>query len=408
MFERAIRPVKEIISDIGRQVNECIEELGRSRALQPRPMPSLSRGVKLDSSIVRGLGRFLRPEAFSSGRLVLLVFLLYILASILSSVPILYPVYWVTAALLVFIGIFALWAGGKLCRIKSMLDYRPNYNLWAGIFLIGIIGLVINYATVGIPLFNAVAKTYYHNMTWSVSMMFYLVGMTATLARHRNATSFILLALVSVVLAVPSGFVTDLVLFLFPILFFAYFTRGLRKSHVIEVIIICLILIVGIKYLLMFFGGPGLGVEDLILSRPAFTLYVLSIMLMNIPLLGLTFGAMYSNIFVQLLGVPRALMGAVVGEMIVNMPRFYASTLVGPFYLEFGIIGVIIGCLFLGFFAEIPHRIYRLTRNHFFLGLYCIQLSIILVWIETGVIQYYLAFLFFAIGLWCWHRSRKR
>ena len=157
----------------------------------------------------------------------------------------------------------------------------------------------------------------------------------------------------------------------------------------------------------MFFGGPGLGIESLILSRPAFTLYVLSIMLMNVPLIGLTFGMMYANIFIQLMGFPRILMGAVVGEMVVNMPRFYASTLIGPFYLEFGILGVIIGCLVLGFLAEIPHKIYRFTKNSFFLALYCIQLSILLVWIETGVIQYYLAFLFFVIGLWCFYRVRK-
>ncbi len=408
MIDILVRGLKDIISDIGRHVNKGIERLHERNKKIPLSLPGPSCSVRLDSSIIRGLGCFFKPEKFNSARLIFVIFLLYILASLLSPVPILYPAYWLMGIVLVLIGIFFLWGGGKLCRVRRFPEYRPNYNLWAGIFLIGILGLILNYAQVGIPIFNSLARAYYHNITWSVSMMLYLLGMVAILARNKNATTYILLAGISVILSVLSGFVTDLVLFVFPIIFFAYFSRGLRKSHIIEVLIICIILIVGIKYLLMFFGGPGLGIESIILSRPAFTLYVLSIMLMNVPLIGLTFGMMYANIIIQLFGVPRILMGAVVGEMIVNMPRFYASTLIGPFYLEFGLLGVIIGCLLLGFFAEIPHKIYRFTKNHFFLGLYGIQLSILLVWIETGVIQYYLAFLFFAIGLWCFYRSRKR
>ncbi len=408
MIEMLIRGLKGVISDIGRHVNQGIEKMGRHRDLKQKPLPGFIGGAKPDSSLIRALGRFFEPVGFNSARLVLAVFLLYILASLLSPVPILYPVYWLMGTVLVLIGIFFLWTGGRVYKVKGMVEYRPDYNLWAGIFLVGILGLLLNYAQVGIPVFNPLARAYYHNVTWSVSMMLYLVGMVATLAKNRNAAAYVLLVIISAALSIPSGFVTDFILFVFPVLFFAYLSGGIRRSRILEALVVCAMLIVGIKYLLMLLGGPGLGIEDMILSRPAFTLYVLSIMVMNVPLMGLTFGMMYANIFLQLLGIPRVLMGSVVGEMVVNMPRFYASSLVGPFYLEFGLIGIMLGCLALGFLAEIPHRIYSLTRNRFFLALYCIQLSILLVWVETGVIQYYLAFLFFAIGLWCLYRVRKR
>ena len=140
MIDIVIRGLKGIISDIGRHVNDGIEMLHEKNKTSHKPvkMPDFSSRVRLDSSIIRGLGRFFKPSGFNSSKLIFIIFLLYILASLLSSVPILYPAYWLMGIVLVFIGILAIWTGGKAYKIRSMLDYRPNYNFWAGIFLIGI------------------------------------------------------------------------------------------------------------------------------------------------------------------------------------------------------------------------------------------------------------------------------
>ena len=204
-------------------------------------------------------------------------------------------------------------------------------------------------------------------------------------------------------LSVFSGFRTDFILFIFPLLFFFYlYRKSGRSSFLVALLAVSLVAIVGIKYLLILFGGAELGVEQISSARAGFSLYVLSIVVKNVGVLGLTHGTVWLESFLlQFFNFPIAPIGAIVSEMVINMAKSHASTLVGPFYLEFGVPGVVLGSLVLGFFCELPHRIYRATKNHFFLGLYSINLSVLLVWVETGIVQYYLGFLFFGIGLWC-------
>ncbi|MFQ6010132.1 MAG: hypothetical protein ACE5J7_03385 [Candidatus Aenigmatarchaeota archaeon] len=406
-----------MIGILAKKAANQIERLGKLTNLiiknstqEKRATRTRKKGIRLNSYLLEGIGSFLEPSVFSAGRMMLLIFLLYVFLGVFSTVPMLYPLELAMGMILIFIAIAMIQLGGKMGKLPKRLPYHvPNYDFWGGIFLLGTLGLILNYLQVGTPLFNPDIRPYYHNMLWSVSMIFYVMGMTMTAINHRNRNVFVLLSLLSIILSVLSGFRTDFIIFLFPLLFFFYFFRKSgRSAFLLALLVVSVIAIIGIKYLLIIFGGSALGVEQISFARAGFSLYVLSILIKNVGILGLTHGAVWLNSFVlQFFGFPIAPIGAIVSEMVINMAKSHASTLVGPLYLEFGVLGVIIGSLVLGFLCELPHRIYKTTRNYFFLGLYSINLSILLVWVETGIVQYYLAFLFFVIGFWCLQWLRR-
>ncbi|MEM5804816.1 MAG: hypothetical protein QXU82_03165 [Candidatus Aenigmatarchaeota archaeon] len=399
MIESLERKLYSWISRLGATANLVVGSLcERERQYAPQ------KRFAVRSAILEKLADYIGPEKFSASRMLLIIFGFYIFTGALSNVPILFPLEWSFGVALLMVSAVAVGYGGRLWKMEKKLPFHaPNYDFWAGIFVLGILGLLLNYMQIGIPLFTPVARAYYHNPLWSVSMIFYVMGMTMTAIKNKERKVFLPFAALSVLLSVFSGFRTDLVIFVIPLVFFFYLqNRGRGTGFLASVLAVCIVGLLAIKCLLTIFGGSVLGVEELSFARTGFGLYVLSVMVKNVGLFGLTYGRVWLESFLlQFFGYPIAPIGAIASEMVINAARSHSSTFVGPFYLEFGIIGVILGSIIVGFFCELPHRIYRATRNSFFLGLYAINLSILLVWVDTGIVQYYLAFLFFAIGLWC-------
>jgi len=396
MIEIVINAVCKPIEIIGKNTNRLLQKIGKTN------VEGMEFDLKTDSYTLKKIHNFLNPKNFSVGKLLFLIFLIYIFIGIFSRVPILYPSSLAFGIGLIFLSVIVFLGGEKACKIKKVKKYRVNYDLWTGFLVIGLIGLIANYMSIGMPLFNPDLKSYYHNVTWSISMIFYILGMTITLTKYKQGSIFWLFLIISLFLAIGSGFVTDLILFIFPIITLSYL-KGKRKNNLIFIILLFLFFAIIIKSSLSIVNFNGVNYSPLnITSRFGFTLYVLSILVRNVGLAGLTHGQLFLNtFFLQFLGVPITFFGDVVSEMVVGMPRSHSSTFVGPLYLEFGILGVIIIPFILGFFCELPKKIYSLSKNNFFLALYSINLSILLVWIETGPIQYYLVFLFFVMGIWC-------
>ena len=124
---------------------------------------------------------------------------------------------------------------------------------------------------------------------------------------------------------------------------------------------------------------------ELVFYRFAFTLEVFEKI---IPLGGTTHGHILSMIFSS--GSPRTF----VGEYVLKYTVCATSTLFGPVYLDFGLIGLTVQMLFMGIFLEL---LYKLKKG-IGVGIYSIILTHTLIWIETGPTDIMIWFLYL-IGL---------
>jgi uncharacterized membrane protein len=70
------------------------------------------------------------------------------------------------------------------------------------------------------------------------------------------------------------------------------------------------------------------------------------------------------------------------------------STLFGPVYLDFGLIGLTIQMLFMGMFLKLLHKL----KKGIGIGIYSFILTHTLIWIETGPTDIMIWFLYL-IGL---------
>ena len=113
---------------------------------------------------------------------------------------------------------------------------------------------------------------------------------------------------------------------------------------------------------------------ELVFYRAAFTLKVFDHI---IPLASSTGGYILSMIFSS--GSPRTF----IGEYVLNYHVLVTSTLFGPVFLDFGIIGLSIQMLFFGTFLKLIHLLQKNIKG-LAIGIYSIILAHTLIWIETG------------------------
>lgn len=371
-------------------------------------LPSLPGRVP-SSLILSKVYCFLSPQNFTVFRIYLILSIFFLLGTFLSFIPILYPTFHLLALILFFAGIFLVGLGEKLgSRVKTSLEnFGPNFDLLSGFFVIGLTGIVINFIRVGIPLFNSSLRVSLHNQLWSLSYLLYTVGMISVYVKNRDKQTFSLLFVLSFFIALFSGFRTDFLILLGPLLVFRYLMGDFERKKVFYLVFFIIVFIIGIRYALLTSSSIQPSPKEVLLSdiffgKVGLNFYVLSIFLKEGGLFGIG-GGMISlgKFFLQQFSIPSLSFGAVGSDLVINLIRRFESSLVGPTYLDLGVPGVLIVTTLLGFIAELPRRIYKLTSTDFFLGLYSINVSIMLVWLQTGVVQYYLFFMFLGIGLYC-------
>ena len=265
----------------------------------------------------------------------------------------------------------------KTNKPNNFLDKIITKKILIALILIAFLLQIINlYFLGGIPLFSSILKANATTNYWRVSYLLFLVSINILIAKFYNKKYFILI-LIGLALFTLNGYRTSIMGILIS-LFVTFFYIG-KINRKLFILFIVLISTLGLA--IGFITSQSivnqewmLNPLELVFHRAAFTLKVFDYI---IPLAGSTSGYILSMVFSS--GSPRTF----IGEYVLHYHSLITSTLFGPVFLDFGVIGLSIQMLFFGIFLKLIHIIQK-NINGLAIGIYSIILAHTLIWIETG------------------------
>ncbi|WP_296881583.1 oligosaccharide repeat unit polymerase family protein [uncultured Methanobrevibacter sp.] len=239
----------------------------------------------------------------------------------------------------------------------------------------------------GIPLFNSVLKSNATTNIWRVAYPLFLIMMNILLAKYYNR-KYLLFVILGALIFGLNGYRTSVLGILASSFITLYYLKKISRKVGIAFIAIIVIGIMAVGYI----ASQSIANQhwtlnplELIFYRAAFTLEVFEKIL---PLGGTTHGHILSMIFSS--GSPRTF----IGQYVLSYDVCLTSTLFGPVYLDFGIIGLTVQMAFMGVFLGLVHKLKKGVGA----GIYSMILTHTLIWIETGPTDIMIWFLYL-IGL---------
>ncbi|WP_295590858.1 oligosaccharide repeat unit polymerase family protein [uncultured Methanobrevibacter sp.] len=130
-------------------------------------------------------------------------------------------------------------------------------------------------------------------------------------------------------------------------------------------------------------------------SRADFTLHVLNLL----DFIGGNFGITHGQLLAS--SIPGSDLGPrmMVGKLIAWRSEVTITpTLIGQMVIDFGKFGVAVEMLILGFVLGIGFKLMRITKNYFYIGIYSLILTYLILGIETGILDIQVL-LYFAIAI---------
>ncbi|AMD18375.1 membrane protein [Methanobrevibacter sp. YE315] len=235
----------------------------------------------------------------------------------------------------------------------------------------------------GIPLFNSVLKSNATTNIWRIAYPLFLIMINILLAKFYNRKYLLLVVLGALIFGL-NGYRTSVLGILGSTFITLYYLDKISQKVGMAFVLIIAVGIMGIGYI----ASQSIATQhwtlnpiELIFYRAAFTLEVFEKIL---PLGATTHGHILSMIFSS--GSPRTF----IGEYVLKYTVCLTSTLFGPVYLDFGMIGLAIQMLFMGMFLEL---LYKLKKG-IGVGIYSIILTHTLIWVETGPTDIMIWFLY--------------
>jgi len=412
----------KFLSSFHRESKEITQIFERLSKISDNLMPAYEGSI-----LLKPFRPFVRRYGLLSHYLLVpLLTAAYIVLALMSSVPFPFLYSLVEGIILWIIAVMIYCFSSMIAEdLSKRLDPRKVNDLEIAYFslpllLAGIIILIYNYMNIGsLPVLSPELRS--HNVVWMIGYDLYLIGIslfTSSLVSlylsGRVSKSFLyeysaIAILLTVIVTFPSGFRLDVFTALVPIITVLWFRRIVKARHIILYLLLPLFLIfVGQKYILMSRAGAQTDIWYILVSRAGFTLYSLSLIIRSFGPWGISYGEiLFLNPILTILGIPRLLIGPFLGSVIVGMPSSYTSTFIGPIWVDFGIIGLILLPLI---FGSITGAYYSLAvrGSSVSLALYSILLSCMLVWIESGPVHPYLYIPFFLTVLLIPLISRRR
>ncbi len=280
-------------------------------------------------------------------------------------------------------------AGVLLVRYKITVEKTNEIpflseRLLAALAVIALILQGMNLILIGgIPLFNSVLKSNATTNIWRVAYPLFLITVNLLLAKYYNRKYLIIVLLGAAIFGL-NGYRTSVLGILGSSFITLYYLDKISKKAGIAFIALIAVGIMAIGYI----ASQSIATQhwtlnplELIFYRAAFTLEVFEKI---IPLGGTTHGHILSMVFSS--GSPRTF----IGEYVLHYTVCLTSTLFGPVYLDFGLIGLTIQMLFMGIFIELVYKV----KKGIGVGIYSIILTHTIIWIETGPTDIMIWFLY--------------
>ena len=284
-------------------------------------------------------------------------------------------------------------AGVLLVKYKVTIENTKEINflkenLLLALAIVALILQTINMVLLGgIPLFDSVLKSNATTNIWRVAYPLFLITLNLLLAKYYNR-KYLIIILIGALIFGLNGYRTSVLGILGSSFITLYYLNKISKKAGIAFIAIIAIGIIGVGYI----ASQSIANQtwtlnplELIFYRAGFTLEVFEKI---IPLAGTTNGKILSMIFSS--GSPRTF----IGQYVLHYDVCLTSTLFGPVYLDFGLIGLTVQMLFMGAFLEIIHKL----KKGIGIGIYSVILTHTIIWIETGPTDIMIWFLYL-IGL---------
>ena len=302
------------------------------------------------------------------------------------------PLNWKVFAAIVFSCIVFI-AGFMIAHKKVNITKTKELNFLSEklILSLTVIALILQCLNMvflgGIPLFNSVLKSDATTNIWRIAYPLFLIMVNLLLAKYYSR-KYLILVLIGALVFGLNGYRTSVIGILGSSFITLYYLKKISYKNGIIFIAIMLIGLLAVGYIASQ-SIPGqiwtLNPLELLFYRAAFTLEVFEKI---IPLGATTHGKILSMVFSS--GSPRTF----IGNYVLNYNVCLTSTLFGPVYLDFGLIGLTIQMLFMGLFFGVTDKL----KKGIGVGIYSIILTHTLIWIETGPTDIMIWFLYL-IGL---------
>ncbi|WP_296878848.1 oligosaccharide repeat unit polymerase family protein [uncultured Methanobrevibacter sp.] len=280
-------------------------------------------------------------------------------------------------------------AGAVIVKYKVNVEETKNLDflsekLLVILVIIALILQALNMVLIGgIPLFNSVLKSNATTNIWRIAYPLFLIMINLLLAKYYDK-KYLLLVIIGALIFGLNGYRTSVLGILGSSFITLYYLKKTSRKMGIVFIAIITIGMLAVGYI----ASQSIANQhwtlnpiELVFYRAAFTLEVFEKI---IPLGGSTHGHILSMIFSS--GSPRTF----IGQYVLHYDVCLTSTLFGPAYLDFGLIGLTIQMLFMGVFLQLTHKI----KKGIGVGIYSIILTHTLIWIETGPTDIMIWFLY--------------
>ena len=235
----------------------------------------------------------------------------------------------------------------------------------------------------GIPLFDSVLKSRATTNIWRIAYPLFLIMINLLLAKYYDK-KYLLLVILGALIFGLNGYRTSVLGILGSTFITLYYLKKISRKLGIIFVAVIFVGILGVGYI----ASQSIANQhwtlnplELVFYRAAFTLEVFEKI---IPLGGTTTGHILSMIFSS--GSPRTF----IGNYVLHYDVCLTSTLFGPVYLDFGLLGLAIQMLFMGTFLQLVHKL----KEGIGAGIYSIIITHTLIWIETGPTDIMIWFLY--------------
>lgn len=283
--------------------------------------------------------------------------------------------------------IFGIGAIAVKCKINVEKTRDMSFlseRLLVVLVIIALILQTVNMILIGgIPLFNSVLKSNATTNIWRIAYPLFLIMINVLLAKYYDR-KYLLLVLLGALVFGLNGYRTSVIGILGSSFITLYYLKKISRRMGILFIGMMVIGLLAVGYIAsQSIAGQNwtLNPVELVFYRAAFTLEVFEKI---IPLGASTKGHILSMIFSS--GSPRTF----IGQYVLHYDVCLTSTLFGPVYLDFGLIGLTVQMLFMGLFLQLVHKL----KKGIGVGIYSIILTHTLIWIETGPTDIMIWFLY--------------